>query len=263
MRKLVKLKARELKPNPFQVRKPRTPAELRTLGESVIKGQKVPLIWTPNRVVRDGDGRLAGVMLIDPDFELEGIETDEDLDPSEIQLITATQKNLEPYERYKAMTQWMENHPGETAATLADRVGLDPSTVSRILSLARCIPAVQELAAAGALGVTEWHVFAKESDPRCQHELLAMRLEGKVSSRDGLESQRRKKRRSDPPSVKVSKIRIALACGVTVTFAGKDLSLDDAIEAASESHKTMKKGQEQGLTAKTIQKVSADRAKAG
>lgn len=264
MRKLVKIKARDLKPNPHQVRQPRTEAELRALGSSVIKGQEVPLIVRPDYTVIDGDGRRQGVMLIDSAFELECIVTDAELTPAqiiEIVLVNAIFRSaLKPFEQFVGCTNWFEQNKEGTAAMLAERLDLHAGSISRIMSLSKCIPAWHEAAKAGQVGISDWSEASK-LDARGQHELLEMKLRG--ASAHELQNQSRQKRNGQQASsVKAQKIRIALANGVTATFAGKALSLADAIEAAAEAHKTMKKGQEQGLTAKTIQKVSADRAKA-
>ena len=87
---------------------------------------------------------------------------------------------------------------------------------------------------------------------------MAAKLNG--STRDELERQSKKIRNGNKPDVKVDRLRIDLPLGVTVTVAGKSLTLDGAIEAAAEAHKVMEKGRKDGLTAKTIQKVSADKA---
>jgi ParB family transcriptional regulator, chromosome partitioning protein len=262
MKKLVKIKARDLKPNPSQVRKPRTETELRVLGSSVIKRQLVPLIIRPDNTVLDGDGRREGVMLIDPDFELESIATDEELTPAqatEVVLITALHRtDLKPYETFLACNNWMEQNKGGTVAALAEIIDLHRGTVGNILSLAACIPVWHEAAEAGRVGISDWSAAAK-LDERGQHELLEMKLRG--ASAHQLQSHSRQKRNGhQASSVKKAKIKIELPSGVTVTFSGKEMSLNDAIEAAALAHKALKKGQEDGLTAKTFERVCRDKA---
>ena len=131
----------DLKPNPKHVRNPLPEVELHAVGESVIRHQEIPLIWNVQKMIWDGHCRRAGVMLINPDCELEGIETDEPLDASELQLITDVfKKNLGCYERYCIMRQWMADHPGATHQQLAERIGGDQSMVSRYLALATVHP---------------------------------------------------------------------------------------------------------------------------
>ncbi len=264
MRRLIKIKTRYLKSNPHQVRQPRTEAELRGLGSSVIKRQEVPLIIRPDHTVIDGDGRRQGVMLIDPEFELECIVTDEELTPAqitEIVLVNAIHRSaLKPYEQYVGCNNWFEQNKEGTAAMLAERLDLHAGTISRIMSLGKCIPAWIEAAKAGQVGISDWSEASK-LDPRGQHELLEMKLRG--ASAHELQSQSRQKRNGQQVSlVRVKRIRIDLPNGVTVTFSGEALSLETAIESAFQAHKTLEKGQKAGLTAKTIQKVSADKAKA-
>ena len=80
--------------------------------------------------------------------------------------------------------------------------------------------------------------------------------------RHELATKLRKARRDadQKPAVSVKKVKIELA-SATVTISGSNLTLDAAIDAVLEAHKEMKRGREQGLTAKTIQKISSDRAK--
>lgn len=261
MRKLAKFKARELNPNPCHIRDPEPEADLRALGMSVIRHQELPLIIRPDKVIGDGHRRRAGVMAINPDFELECLVTDEELDPHEIQLITATQKNLRPYEKFKVMAGWLDTHPGETAAKLAERVGMTPGNATMILSLARCLPIWHEKAAAGLVSVSDWYE-ASRLDDKGQFELLELKL-ATGASREALKSASRKRRNGERPAVTSGRIRIELAGGIVATFSGKNLSLDNAIEAAGEAGKVMKKGRDDGLTAKTIQRISAEKAKGG
>jgi ParB family chromosome partitioning protein len=257
MRKLVKIKAKDLKPNPHQVRKPRTEAELRSLGESVMKHQEVPLIVDSTNMILDGHGRCGGVMLINPAFELECIQSDENLDSSEVQLITAMQKNLAPYEKYKAMRQWKQAHPGAMDAALADRMGITPGMVSKTLSLSKCLPAWHEAAEAGRVGISDW-VAASQLDEKGQHELLAMKLNG--SSRDKLEAAGRKRRNGTKPAVRLSRVKIPFG-GATLILSGKDLDMSAIVELLAECLKEARKVAET-YDVKTWMRMMADKAKA-
>jgi len=263
MRKLMKIKARNVKPNPHKVRQPLAEDKSFDLGRSVIKRQEIPLIVQADYTIIDGDSRWEGVMRINPDFELECIVTDEELTPTqvtEMMLVNVMQRSdFTHYEKYLGCKSWCKQNPQGIAAELAERLDVDCGTISRIVSLSKCIPAWHEAAQAGRVGFTDWSV-ASQLDARGQHELLEMKLRGATAKE--LQSQSRRKRNGQQASpVRNSKIRIELPSGVIVTFSGKELSLDDAIEAAAQARKVLKEGQEQGLTARTIQKVSADRAK--
>jgi hypothetical protein len=261
MRKLCKIPARELKPNPLQVRKPRSEAELRALGESVMRHQEVPLIIDVLKTILDGHGRHGGVMLIRPEFELECIQTDENLDASEVQLITAMQRNLQPFEKYRAMMQWKEVHLAAPDAALAERMGITASMVSRVLSLSRCIAAWHEAAEAGRVGISDWSAAA-QLDERGQHELLAMKLNG--ASREVLGAASRKRRSGHGrATVRVNRIKCTMPKGRTVSVSGEGLSLDEAIDAAQEWIRFAKRAVERGWDAKTLERACAAEAKNG
>jgi hypothetical protein len=110
---------------------------------------------------------------------------------------------------------------------------------------------------AGKIGLSTVYAITRSPD---QAAALAAKLNG--TSRDDLE--RAIPRKAKAPAEKAGRIRIELVSGVTVTFAGgSGLTLDLAIEAAADAGKELRKGRDQGLTAKTISKVSAERAKGG
>jgi ParB family transcriptional regulator, chromosome partitioning protein len=261
MRQLEKRRASTLKKNPYQIRKNRPDIYLRTLGESVITKQIHPLVIRPDGTIIDGDGRHLGVMMLDPNFELECISTDEDLTPAqiiEIQLVTALHRSgLSGYEQYLACKNWTEITPGGKLQDLAVKIGRDPGMVTKLMSLSDCIDAVKEAAAAGLLGVSDWYSISKVPEDE-QLRLLAAKLNG--SNRNELARQSTKIRNGNKPDVKVHRLKIDLSSGITVTVAGKGITLDGAIDATAEAHKVMERGRRDGLTAATITKVAADRA---
>jgi hypothetical protein len=258
MRKLTKIRARALKEDPAHIRKPEVEAELRSLGQSVITHQEVPLIVRPNDVIFDGHRRRAGVMLINPDHELECIVTDEDLDPFEVQLVTATQKNLGLCEQFRAMSGWRERHPEAPLTALAERCGLSAGTVTKILSLSKCIPAWHEAAEAGIAGVSDCYA-ASQLDAQGQHELLEMLKAG--GKRDELQAASRKRRNGAPQGDRLQKVRIALPRGA-VTISGKELGMEQVVETLAEVLKDARKAAEQ-YDVKTWMRMMADKAKGG
>jgi hypothetical protein len=129
------------------------------------------------------------------------------------------------------------------------------------VSLNRLPPDVQEQVGSGALHMSKACLIAQqESDPDRQRELAVLAAD---MPRHELAAKLRQARRNadQKPAVSAKKIKIELA-SATVTISGSGLTLDVAIDAVLEAHKEMKRGREQGLTAKTIQKISTDRAKA-
>jgi hypothetical protein len=187
---------------------------------------------------------------------------DDDLPPdkiAEIVLITDIHhKHKSCYEKSRAIERIMATHPEMKFKEVAALIRLHPSRVTQLLSYQGLNQAWKDAYQSGAVSADACYAASKAESSQWD----AM-LQAKLSGSNAKELERMgRKTRNGTPTVKLSRIKIELASGVSVTFAGGELSLDEAIEAASEAHKLMKKGQEQGLTAKTIQKVSADRAKA-
>jgi hypothetical protein len=131
--------------------------------------------------------------------------------------------------------------------------------VTRLRSVARCIPAVREALAGGAIGISDAYALSK-ADEREQTQLLALKLSG--ASRDQIETEVKKKKRNGTPAVRVSRIKCPLPSGSVVQVSGEEISLDDMIEAIAEVLKEAKKASEQGLDARTFQSVMVMRDKA-
>jgi ParB family transcriptional regulator, chromosome partitioning protein len=151
-------------------------------------------------------------------------------------------------------------NPGATAKDLAAKIDRDPSMLMRILSLSKCIQPVQQAAADGKLGPSEWYAISKvpEAD---QGAMLAAKLAG--ASRDQLEQRGRKLRNGESRGIKVNRLKIPLGQGRTVTIAGSNLSLDDGIEMLLETLKFARKAQGEKLDGKTWVQVMKQKSKAG
>lgn len=251
------------KPDPGNPRKSYDPNELRVLHDSLCKKQLVPLLAKPDGTVLDGWRRLCAALLDGKPANLDVIITDETLTPAEIkeiQLVTALHRtDLTPYEQFVGSRDWLELNPGATAKDLAAKIDRDPSTLVRILSLAKCIQPVLQAAADGKLGLSEWYAISKVPDSE-QEAMLAAKLSG--ASRDQLEKRGRKLRSGETHCVKVNRLRIPLGQqGRSVTIAGRNLSLDDAIEILQETLKFARKAQGEKLDGKTWVQVMKQKTK--
>jgi ParB/RepB/Spo0J family partition protein len=250
------------KPDPGNPRKSIDPEELRELHDSLCRKQMIPLLAKPDGTVIDGWRRLWAAMIDGKPERLDVIVTDEPLTPAqikEIQLVTALHRaDLKPWEQYVGCRDWLALNPGATAKDLAARIQRDPSTLTRILSLSRCVESVQQLAADGKLGPSDWYAIAKMPKEE-QEALLAEKLDG--ASRDQLERRGRKLRNGEAKGVRVSRLKIPLGHGRSVTIAGSDLSLDDAIELLQETLKFARKAQSEYLDGKTWVQVMKQKFK--
>jgi ParB/RepB/Spo0J family partition protein len=250
------------RPDPNQPRKSFDNGELTALGESLKKKQLVPVLARPDGLILDGHRRFLAAKLVGLE-QLDVILSDEALTPAqikEIQLVSALHRaDLTPYEQFQGCKDWGMLNPGATAKDLAVKLDRDPSTLVRIFSLSKCIPAVQQAAAEGRLGLSEWYAISKCGEAE-QNAMLAAKLAG--ASRDELEQQGRKLRKGESSGIKVNRLKIPLgAQGRSVTIAGSNLSLDDAIEILQETLKFARKAQSENLDGKTWERVMKQKSK--
>jgi ParB/RepB/Spo0J family partition protein len=251
------------KPHPGNPRTSSGTQGLQELHDSLVKKQLVPLLAKPDGTILDGYRRWLAANLDGKPERLDVVITDEILNPAQVketQLVTALHRaDLTPYEQFVGMTDWMALNHGAPFKDLGTRIDRDSSMVMRILSLARCIRPVQEAAAEGKVGVSEWYAIAKVPEFE-QPAMLAATLNG--VNRDQLERRGRKLRNGDALGIKVNRLRIPLGSqGRSVTIAGRDLSLDDAIETLQEALKHARKAQGENLDGKTWVQVMKSKAK--
>jgi ParB family transcriptional regulator, chromosome partitioning protein len=231
------------------------------LRESLKKfGQQVPLIARGDGHLIDGYRRLA--QMIAAGFtHADTIVTDEELTPEQrddLQLITALHREtLHPYDQFLAFQQRLERDPQLTAKRLAEQIDLDPSQVSRILSLSSGVDQLKEMARTGKIGVKAWSVIAKRS-PERQLELLEMKLNG--ASGESVAREGRKPKRKSEQATK--RVRLPLPSGMVVTIEGKAIGMWAMQEELFELVKQIRKAESDGWDVATFAKVMLDRSKA-
>lgn len=236
--------------------------ELRLLGQDMKRrGVLVPLLVRRNGdvcVVIDGHRRRQAALLVGIE-KLPCIVFEKDVTEAairEAQLVTQLHsQTLTPYEVYCGCKNWLELHSGSTAKDLAGAIHRSETFVSVVLSLDRCITAAKEAAAEGSIGLKDWHAISQADD---QVALLAAKLKGASAE----QLRRLRKSGGEQESVKVTRIK----CEVpgrksTITIAGQNISLSLAIDIVSEWLREAKKAAEQGLSAKSFERVCKDKAK--
>jgi ParB family chromosome partitioning protein len=252
------------KPDPNQPRKHFDEARLRELGESLkAHGQLQPVLAKPDGTLLAGERRLRAAPLGGL-TQLLTIITDRMLSDTETKLIALTEnmqrEDLSGYEQWLGCADLMRMNPVWQMKDLAGTLKKDPSSVTRLLSPSKCIPAWQEALKDGKVGISDCYAASKLPENE-QAELLALKLSG--ASRDAIEQAARKKRNGNTPAVKVGRLKVPLAGGATVQVSGPGMTLDDAIEATQDALKALKKARDDGLNSKTAQAVFRDKSKKG
>jgi ParB family chromosome partitioning protein len=248
------------KPDPNQPRKDFPEAELRLLGESMRKKQLQPVLAQPDGTLIAGERRYRAAKLVGlPTLEVK--IADEQLSPAQVkvwQLVENMQRaDLSGYEKWLGCAELMCANPTWQLKDLAEALNLDPSMVTRLLSPSRCIPAAQEALKAGRVGISDCYAIGKLPEAE-QAGLLALKLSG--ASRDKLEQAGRKARNGSKETVKLSKVKIALPKGMSVTISGNEVSMADVVELLAQTLAAAKKAAEQ-YDVKTFQSMMKDRAR--
>jgi ParB family chromosome partitioning protein len=261
-RSVEKRRARVLKTRP-QVRKTFPPeAELRSLARSVRKRQIHPCIILPDDTILDGECRWRGLMLEDPEFELDVIVVDRELGPAEVcelQLISAMHSTtLSAFDQALAVKGWTEQNPGTTAKELAEKIDRDASMLTRLNALWKTVPAVVKAAEEGKIGPKAWYQISllPQSD---QAGLLDLHLAGAPVGQ--IAEFCRKQRTNETSAVKVNRVKIAMQ-EATLVISGKELSMAEVVELLSDTLKEARRAAEL-YDVKTWVSMMRDKAKAG
>lgn len=252
------------KPDAEQLARHADPEKVRLRGlDMLAHGQLQPVGATEDGRLIFGHGRWLAAKAV-------GIKTLEvklypaSLSGTQFKLIRAAenlQRNeLTGHQKWLLCADLMSDNPTWQMKDLAEKLHLDPSMVTRLLSPSKCIPAWQEALAAGRVGISDCYAASKQGESE-QAELLRLKLAG--ASRDAIEQAGRKKRTPAAASVRLSRIKAMLPSGVVIVASGESLTLEDFGESLGEAQRQVEKARKQGLNARTFQAVLRDQAKKG
>ena len=131
-----------------------------------------------------------------------------------------------------------------------------------LLSPGQVIAEAREAFCQGKIGISVCYELSLHPLEQ-QKPLLDLKLTG--VSRDDMVRQGRKQRSGAGSAAgpKSRKLKIAMPSGVTITLAGVELSLEDAIRELTDALAEIRKAEKQNLDIKTFQAAARDRAKAG
>lgn len=253
---------------PSQPRSKPDPDYCQSLGESMkVIGQQVPIIGYSQLdlgkfAVTDGGCRVIGAKMCGI-TELLALDLGKVPTPLELMLAQAgidIHKQHFPLMDRARLWQSIKETRGCTARQLAKELGVSDSLVGDYLSLNTLPPDVQELVNSGALHLSKASLIAQqESAPDRQRELAAL---AKDMSRSDLAAKvKRTRRNGQQPEVRVNSLRCPLPSGTTVVVKGRELTLQDAIQALFDLLKAMKKASDEGIDGKTFARMCADKAK--
>lgn len=245
-----------------QVREHFNEQELRQLGMSLKDRQLQPVLALSDGTLVAGERRYRAALLVGLDA-LDVIIADEGMTEAEIkrwQLVENMQReNLTGYEQWinsyelLTMNQWQ-------LKDLAEALGITPASATRIMSPSKTTKEWQEALKEGKVTISDCYAASKVEKSE-QNSMLALKLNG--ASRDDLETEGRKRRNGNKDTVKTSRIRCDISCGMAVTLTGINIGLHEFIEALGEALRDARKARDSGLDVKTFVCVQRDKAKKG
>jgi ParB family chromosome partitioning protein len=240
---------------------------LRQLGESLRERQLacVGVRKHPDKPERYvavwGFRRIRAALLVKlPSLQARVVE--DGLTESQITIIQLTENllraDLTGYEKWRAAAGILEQEPGLSQKDLATRLRLDPGMVTRLLSPGKCVLAVREALKSGRVTLADCYAISRAGSDGQQDELLAAKLDGASAAEV---THRVRKAKRGTPAVKVCRLRCPLPSGavVQVSLAGEG-GIDEALEAVQDWMKEARKASEQGLDARTFERVCRDKA---
>ncbi|HLN29757.1 MAG TPA: ParB/RepB/Spo0J family partition protein [Gemmataceae bacterium] len=240
--------------------------ELLHLQKSLRQRQWMPIIVKePEMYVLDGNRRLAAAQLGGIDT-LSGIPVMHELTAAEInRLIAQLDIRHQPFSEIARGKLWLaiREENGWTNVQLAQDLGVSASLLTKVFGNLENSEEIQQMVEDGGLSLRDGYYLSRIEDVterlRLAHEIAAGRV--KAESVAGLVRKQKAPDNNATPPARVSRITCPLPSGVTVTISGHELSLDDAIEAAGELLKVMKKASQENLDGKTFSAVCARKAK--
>lgn len=242
-----------------QVRRQFEESELRDLGESLKVKQLQPVLARSDGTLIAGERRLRAAKLVGIS-ELSVVVSDEELSESQIRIFQLTENlhraDLTDGEKWRACEELLRLNPDWSNKDLAQHLKLSESSITKYLSPSKCSKDVQQALEAGQVGITTCYEISRAA-PDQHSELLKLKKSG--TSRDGLAQRIRKQTKKANSQVRMKRIVCPLPSGVRISVAGKELSLDDLIDALGDAQKEARKAREQKLDIKTWQSVMRDK----
>lgn len=242
-----------------------TEEELKALARSWLTRPVHPVVVRPDLTIADGHRRVRGLKLLG-ETKLTVFVTDEDLTDeqlTEIGLVTALHRAcLEPAEMVRAVAELARADPQLQNKALAARLDLDPSSVTRLLAVARCPVALAALEGGKVKGISEAYAVAKAPDGQKQG-LLNLRANGATGHALGRAARDLARTQRAASAVRLARVSVPLSTGTKVVVSGPEMDLETLIEALQSALESARRAAKESLDVKTFEKVARDKAKAG
>lgn len=218
----------------------------------------------PEKLCIYGAGRAAAMMLAG--IKQAPVKVYLGVNPSLFQQIRLVEnllrEDLTDQQKVHGAIELMKLNPGWTRKDCAANLRVNASSVTRWLSYLDGTPDTQRAFDSGAINLTQMYGVTQEDD---QAAALVHALNGVNLS--GIKAAGRQQRNghSAEASERIARAKLPLPGGTVITVAakGEGVTVSEIIEALTAVLKECKEAERDGISAKSLQKVLADKAKGG
>ena len=233
-------------------RKHRAEAMLRGLGKSLRIRQIHAIIARLDGTVLDGWSRVLAAMM-EGLTELDVTITDEELtdtDIAVIQHVSAEHRSaLTDGEKWRSACALLQMNMNWGPRELCDALGLEPASVTILLSPCKCVAAVQDALMEGKISLSVVYAISKASSPEEQLNLLNLKLHG--ATRDELDRVR--KQRKAPVAALVKRMKLE-SDSVVFSITG-NFTLGDVGKQMQDIGKEISKAAGNGVSPGTFERL--------
>jgi DNA-directed RNA polymerase specialized sigma24 family protein/ParB-like chromosome segregation protein Spo0J len=198
------------------MQKQRSEAESRELGKSLRERQLSPVWAMSDGTLLIGYGRLEAATLEGLE-SLDVVITDEAVTEVDVLAIqfqeNMLRQNLLDFEKVCIVERLRALCPKLMAQDLAERLRVDPSTITRLMSASKVVPAAREAFEAGAITLSHVYELSKLGSQQ-QHELLPVAVNG--GNREAISTEERGRRNGNGPAIRLNRVKCPLSNATVV-----------------------------------------------
>lgn len=263
--KLTQLDVQSIQKDPLQPRKVIVDQEIERLSQSMVRyKQLTPVIVYRNGdhyTLVDGHRRLiaairANMLTLDA-IVLEKAPSPDDLLAIQL-VIECHRSDLKPFDQYLAFERLMASEK-LSPSKLAERLEVTRSTVTRVLSIGKLPPELQDLVREGKIGSAKAYALARMTPAKLQKAVAAFK-DGNAD-RESLEQlAKAEKSGEDKSTTRLNRVDCEME-RFKVTVQSQDpISLDELVGHLQQLIRSVRKAKREGYDVKTFSQVLRSKA---
>ncbi len=263
--KLTQLDVKTIQKDPLQPRKTIEDCEVERMSKSLIHyGQITPIIVYrsgEHYVLVDGHRRLLAAimanMLVLNAVVLDQAPSADDLLAMQL-VIECHRSDLKPYDQYLAFERLMASEK-LTPTKLAERLEVTKPTVTRVLSIGKLPPELQDLVREGKIGSAKAYALARMTPAKLQKAISAMKAGN--ADRNSLEQLAKNEKSEAKPASRLNRVDCEMERFKVSVQSRDPISLDELVGQLQELIRAVRKAKREGYDVKTLSQILRSKAK--